>query len=118
MGACMSVWASHSGLGLTSLLCVSGSLYHSHPLGCTLSSFTMSLKSVLSSSLFSDLLETCLWQAVNRGRERRGHLATGASIGHKDEETFPGKGSVLGKTVWLMSWQAHLCVPQTSGTRE
>lgn len=41
-GECMSVWASCSGLGLTSLLCISESLSHSFPLGCTLSSFILS----------------------------------------------------------------------------
>lgn len=35
---------SCSGLGLTSLLCISESLSHSFPLGCTLSSFILSLQ--------------------------------------------------------------------------
>lgn len=43
VGEHMSMWASHSGLWLTSVLCASGCPVPL-PLGCTLSSFTLSLQ--------------------------------------------------------------------------
>lgn len=85
-------------------------------LGCTLSSFILSLQTHFELASFPQPLETCFMAGLERGHQ--GHLATGVVIGNKGEETFPRKRSLLGRAMRLMSWQAHLCVPQAPGTDE
>lgn len=114
-----SVWVSTWECGLHILVfdshfySVSVSLYHSLPPTTPHCLWPLLFYSF---SLFPDLLETCSMAGLERGCQRP--LATGVVIGSKDEETFPRKRFLLGRALRLMSWQAHLYVPQASGTDE
>lgn len=119
VGAHVSMWASCSGLGLPFLLCVSGSL------SCSPSPW---LYPLLFPPFPTDQFWTCLfsltswrpvlWQALSGSWGRRGHFATEVVIGHKHEETFPGKGSVLGRAMRLNELAGPSLYPTASGTKE
>lgn len=91
------LWPTH--LWLTSRLCVSESLSSPLPLSVPSPVSLFRNRPILNSPLFPGLL----WDPFYGRPGKRGwwgHLATGVVIGNKSEETFPGKGCMLGRAWW------------------